>query len=61
MDFLGTFQWEEGEFPCGCEFLRIEVFWAKESFFGAEVFLEKEGIFGEGEEYFGEVRNIWGR
>ena len=46
VDFLGTSQWEEGEFSCEGEFLRGEILWAKDSFFwGAEVFLEKEGNF----------------
>ena len=40
-------------FLADVSFLRIEVLWARESFFGAEVFLEKEGIF------FGKVRNIF--
>ena len=50
VDFLGTSQWEEGEFSCGGEFLRGEILWAKDSFFsGLKFFWRKRGIFCEGE------------
>ena len=56
VDFWELSNGKRESFLAEVSFLRGKVFWAKGSFFGAEVFLEKEGIFGEGEEYFGKVR-----